>query len=143
MFSFIVLLVVIGASFYFYQKLTALEQEIRAEQARARAAAAPPLESPKSSVDSSPHTIFDEVETPSGAVAEAPSESAAVTAEGGGLEKAIIAEVAKNPAMKQTELYQVFPETDRKQLQTLVKELADGGKIKRQKQGNSYLLYSV
>jgi hypothetical protein len=136
MFAFIVLLIVAGACFYFYQRLTALEQEIRAEQARARAAAMTP-EPPKSPGKETPDPVVEKVEpapAPVEEVVETPAEPAT-------LEDAILAEVAKNAGMKQTELYGLLGDTDKKQLQKIVKEMADSGRLKREKTGNSYLLY--
>ena len=136
MFAFIVLLIVAGACFYFYQRLTALEQEIRAEQARARAAAVA-AEPPKSTENETPNPFEEKVEPVSVPVEEVVAEPAEPVT----LEEAILAEVAKNSGMKQTELYGMFGDTDKKQLQRIVKELADSGQLKREKQGNSYLLY--
>ena len=136
MFAFIVLLIVAGACFYFYQRLTALEQEIRAEQARARAAAMTPGP-PKSPEKETPDPVVEKVEpapAPIEEVVETPAEPAT-------LDDAILAEVAKNAGMKQTELYGLLSDTDKKQLQKIVKEMADSGRLKREKTGNSYLLY--
>ncbi len=127
MFAFIVLLIVAGACFYFYQRLAALEQEIRAEQARARAAAtAPAAPVVEKKVEPAPEAVEEVVEEPAEPTTQ---------------EEAILAKVAGNPGMKQTELYGMFADVDRKQLQKLVKEMADGGQLKREKKGNSYLLY--
>ena len=133
MFAFIVLLIVAGACFYFYQRLTALEQEIRAEQARAKAAAVTP-EPPVSPEKEEPAPVVEKVEPAPAPVEAEPKESAS-------LEKAILAAVAKTPGIKQTELYDFFGSIDKKQLQKTVKGIADGGQLKREKKGNSYLLY--
>ena len=132
MFAFIVLLIVAGACFYFYQRLTALEQEIRAEQARAKAAAVTP-EPPSRPEKEEPASVVEKIE-PAASVEAEPKEPES-------LEEEILAVVAKNSGMKQTELYGMFGDTDKKQLQKTLKEMADSGQLKREKKGNSYLLY--
>ena len=59
------------------------------------------------------------------------------------LEETILAEVTKQPGIKQTELYLFFAATNKKQLQQLIKEMADNGVLRREKQASSYLLYPV
>ena len=131
MFAFIVLLIVAGACFYFYQRLTALEQEIRAEQARAKAAAVTP-EPPAGPEKEEPAPVVEPIEPVS--VEEESKEPES-------LEEKILAVVAKNSGMKQTELYGMFGDIDKKLLQRTLKEMADSGQLKREKKGNSYLLY--
>ena len=146
MFTFFVLLVVIGACFYFYQKITALEQEIRAEQARAKAAAVQPQAPPVTEVQ---EPVVEKAKPAEPVVATkakpaAKAKSAAKSkkpTEDKNLKDAVAAAVAKTPGMKQPELYTIFADTHRKQLQRAVKELAESGKIKREKQGNTFLLY--
>lgn len=135
MFAFIVLLIVAGACFYFYQRLTALEQEIRSEQARAKAAAVTP-EPPASPEKEEPAPVVEKVESVPASVEAEPKESTS-------LEEKILAAVAEKPGMKQTELYGLFGDVDKKQLQKTVKAMADGGQLKREKKGSSYLLYPV
>ncbi|MFK5925827.1 MAG: hypothetical protein QM483_04260 [Desulfuromusa sp.] len=136
MFVFIVLLIVAGACFYFYQRLAALEQEIRAEQARAKATAVTP-EPQKSTKEDSSSAILDQVKP-----APAPVQKVLVAmSKETSLEESIIAAVTKTSGIKQTELYKLFAEADKKQLQKLVKRMADNGLLKREKQGSSFLLY--
>lgn len=150
MFAFVVLLVVIGACFYFYQKITALEQEIRAEQARAKVAAAQPQVPPTPQVKEPVVEKVKPAEPAAEPVAPVKAKPAAKTkaatkgkkpAEDKNLKDAVAAAVAKAPGMKQPELYKIFADTHRKQLQRAVKDLAESGKIKRKKQGNTFLLY--
>ena len=132
MFAFIVLLIVAGACFYFYQRLTALEQEIRAEQAREKAAAVSP----------EPRGVpVEEVATVADPVVESVEETPGVVDVAQSLEASIVAEVEKKPGMKQPELYKLFTDINKKQLQKIVKAMADGGQLKREKQGNSYCLF--
>jgi len=144
MFAFVVLLIVIGACFYFYQKITALEQEIRAEQARAKAAAVQPQVAPTPKVAEPAATKVKSAEP----AAKPASKTKAATkdkkqTEDKNLKEAVAAAVAKSPGMKQPELYTIFADTHRKQLQRAVKDLAESGKIKREKQGNTFLLYPL
>ena len=130
MFWFIVLLLCIGAGFYFYQKMMSIEQEIRAEQELEKANS-PAVQEPKKHPEESPKTTIFDSENDLAVVIQEP-----VT-----IEETILAEVLKNPGLKQTDLYQLPVETSKKQMQKLLKEMADNGKIKRGKKGSSYLLY--
>ncbi len=137
MFAFVVLLIVIGACFYFYQKITALEQEVRAELARAKAAAVPP---PAPAATEVKAPVVKEAKTVVAETAE-PTVKKETTAAEKDLIAAIGAEIKKKPGMKQPELYKIFADTHRKQLQRAVKEMAETGQLKREKQGNTFLLY--
>ena len=135
MFWFIVLLLVIGAGFYFYQKMKSIEREIYAEQKIEAAQNTTAQKAEKQPVDVPQTTVFDS-ETDLSAVVYEVSESAT-------LEDSILAEVAKQPGLKQTDLYPLFAATNKKQLQRLIKEMADEGKLKREKKSSTYLLYPV
>ncbi len=132
MFWFIVLLLVVGAGFYFYQKLIAIEREIHAEQKEYNAAL--------QKAEKSPQDISAANDSDSGNTA------VDLTSEGDApisLEEAILAEINKQAGIKQTDLYPMFSATNKKQLQKLIKVLADSGKLRREKQGSSYLLYPL
>jgi hypothetical protein len=141
MFWFVVLLLLVGAGFYLYQKLTAIEAEIRAEQAAEKSEVtatdgATPVRSEAEPQEegSIPPVVTSEVEGMSAKVAP-------VDDEGMSVEDEIIAAVANLPGIMQSDLYASFPELDKKRLQQLIKELADSGQLARYKQGSSYLLY--
>ncbi len=148
MFWFVVLLLLAGAGFFFYQKMMAIEQEIRAEQqADSAAKVAEPEKSGEPAVAeektdaveedaSDPPVVTPEVEKMT--VKAEPVADVDMT-----LEDEILAAVQNLPGMKQTELYDSFTDVGKKQLQQLLKELDEGGKLKREKQGSSYLLYPV
>lgn len=124
---FVVLLLLAGAGFYFYQKLIGIEREIRAEQEaeKARATVVKARQEPQIEVNDEAVKVEPVVESE----------------EGAGLETQIVAAVAEQPGVKQTELYMKFAEVNKKQLQQLLKEMADSGVLKREKKGSSYLLF--
>lgn len=154
MFWFVVLLLLAGAGFYFYQKMMAIEEEIRSEQAAAEDApssestAAPevtstPLqqeqkEEPSDNQDEAA-TSDNPIVTPE--VEKMTSKAAPVEDADLSLEDEILAAVKNLPGVKQTELYSSFSDVSKKHLQQIFKDLADDGKLKREKKGNSYLLY--
>jgi hypothetical protein len=132
MFWFIVLLLVVGAGFYFYQKLISIEREIHAEQEVYNASL--------QKVEKVPEGVSVAKDADSGNM------SSVVTAEKGepiSLEEMICVEVNKQGGIKQTDLYPLFSATNKKQLQRLIKGLADDGRLRREKQGSSYLLYPL
>ena len=131
MFWFIVLLLVVGAGFYFYQKLISIEREIHAEQ-EAYSVAVQKAETPP--VDASPAPV--DAGTMLESIASENTESAS-------LEEAILAEVIRQAGIKQTDLYPLFADVNKKQLQRLIKELADNGRLRREKSRSSYLLYPI
>jgi hypothetical protein len=139
MFWFIVLLLVVGAGFYFYQKLISIEQEIHAEQ-EAYSAALQKAEKTPGEVPTAKEADLEEEEldpeAASPAVTSEPSEPIS-------LAEMICAEVNKQTGIKQTDLYPMFATTNKKQLQRLIKELADDGRLRREKRGSSYLLYPL
>lgn len=139
MFWFIVLLLLAGAGFYFYQKMMEIEREIRAEQDAGQASAggaASPASKPEPVQDepSDSQIVTPEVDKMTTKVV--PVADASLS-----LEDEILAAIKNLPGVKQTEIYASFADVNKKQLQQLLKELADGGKINREKKGSSYLLY--
>ena len=134
MFWFIVLLLVVGAGFYFYQKMMAIEREIRAEQVAANEHVSPVQESEpeNSAVDAVNPTAPDRKSSPAAAVQGRTA-----------IEEAVISAVAEKPGIKQTDLYLLFTDTSKKQLQKLIKNMSDNGVLRREKQGSSYSLYCV
>ena len=147
MFWFIVLLLVAGAGFYFYQKLTTIEREIRAEQAaeRGRATASSatvPAQEPEPEVKEVEPVPEPEVAVELEAVDREPTiAETPVADEFASPEEEILAAVKNLPGIKQIELYKSFPDFDKKKFQQMVKQLADDGDITREKQGSSYILF--
>ncbi len=133
MFWFIVLLLFVGAGFYFYQKIISIEREIQAEQEMSLAQSTA-TQKPEKRLEESPHeTVFDSTESDSPVVP--------LASESSSLEESILAEVTRQPGLKQTDLYPLFAATNKKQLQRLIKEMADNGRLKRERKSSSYLLY--
>ncbi len=129
MFGFLILLLVLGGGFYFFQRLKALEAEIRAEQA----AAAP---SPSRSDDTASKAELDRPARQVPPLVVARAEQAPTSAE-----EIVLAAVRKKPGLRQTELYGQVAALGNRQLQVLLKEMAEQGRLKRKKQGSSYLLF--
>ncbi len=125
MFGFLILLLVLGGGFYFYQRLKALEAEIRAEQA-----------SPSPSDDRPPKTEPDRPAGQAPSLVVARAEQAPASAE-----EIVLAAVRKNPGLRQTDLYGQVAALGNRQLQVLLKEMAEQGRLQRKKQGSSYLLF--
>ncbi len=134
MFWFIILLLIVGGGFYFYQKMMVIEREIRAEQDAEKSNICETVENDNHSEDTDPHgTVFDtENELSAGT-----SEKEEMTS----LEKSLLLEVSKQPGLKQTDLYLLFADTNKKQMQQVLKGLADRKILKREKRGSSFLLY--
>ena len=135
MFWFIVLLLVAGAGFYFYQKLTTIEREIRAEQIaeKSRAVASSPEVVEQEKTEAVPELVAVDREP---TIAETPVPDGPSTTD-----DEILAAVKNLPGIKQTELYESFPDVEKKKFQQMVKKLSDNGSIRREKQGVSYILF--
>ena len=144
MFWIIVLLLLAGAGFYFYQKMMEIEKEIRAEQD-------PDSGSAETVTETKPEKVAVEQEAPEEAVVDSPivtpevekmtSKAEPVADDSLSLEGEILAAVKNLPGVKQTEIYTSFADVNKKQLQQMLKEMDDDGKLKREKKGSSYLLY--
>ena len=138
MFCFIVFLLLVGAGFYFYQKLKAIEAEIRAER-KDESVHCP---ASQDSVASDPEkNVFEEEAVVVEPVAKSNVDPKPIKAEMTGNEAAIIAVVKKQAGMKQTDLYVQLADINKKQLQQTVKDMTDNGVLRREKKGSSYLLY--
>ncbi len=129
MFGFLILLLVLGGGFYFYQRLKALEAEIRAEQATVAPSASrsddtPPKAEPDRPAGQAPSLVVARAE-------QAPASA----------EEIVLAAVRKNPGLRQTDLYDQVAALGNRQLQVLLKEMAEQGRLQRKKQGSSYLLF--
>lgn len=133
MFWFIVFLLILGAGFYFYQKVMVIEREIRAEQEEERMAQADREMLDEDKVrESAEETISEPLTVIKKAGASQTADSFDVM---------LLQQISEQPGIKQTSLYPLYPDFDKKQLQQLLKEMTDAGKIKREKQGSSYLLF--
>lgn len=128
MFWFVLLLILLGGGFYFYQRLVALEREIRAEQEREKELQAKLVnqEAAVATVDEKESSPADEAaDNPVGEVAENP----------------ILRLVCAHPGVIQADLYVDVPQLNKKQAQQMIRELVDAGKIRRERMGSSFKLY--
>lgn len=136
-FWFLLLLVVVAGGIYLYQKLLAIEQEIRREQYNP---------TPVSTEESGDEVVKAEVAPPifkeqvklEPAVPDDNEDS-----ESGGLEEGLLKVVTDLPGLLQTELYALFPGEERKRLQALLLRLDRKGLIKREKKKSSYRVFPV
>ena len=129
MFWFIVFLLMLGAVFYMYQNLKTMEKEIREEQLREKE-----LSSQPKAPEPEPAVVkVEEKIQPSG---DSDNNSVAATED-----NEIVALIKANPGIKQTELYTRVETFNTKQVQQMLKKMADAGEIKRQKEGSSYKLF--
>lgn len=130
-FWFLLFLVVVAGGIYLYQRLLSIEQEIRQEH-KAQAEEVkeeeiviktPPVVEPiKEGVDS---TASDEVDEPVS------------------LEESLLTVINDLPGLLQTELYALFPDSERKKLQALLLKLDRKGLIRREKKNSSYRVFPV
>jgi hypothetical protein len=136
MFWFIVFLLILGAVFYFYQKMSEIEREIRAGEEIVKKTEPEPPRQEDSELDTVPPVVSDEVKNM--AARAEPVADEPLT-----LEDEILGAVINLPGVRQTELYDSFADVNRKKLQQLLKEMEESGKIRREKQGSSYQLFPL
>ncbi|PLX89371.1 MAG: hypothetical protein C0618_01340 [Desulfuromonas sp.] len=135
-FWFFLFLIVVAGGLYFYQKLIALEQEIRREKG------APP---PPPRDDSGNDVVKPEVAPPifkeqvQLEPTETDDESSALQSDN--LEDGLLKVVSDLPGLVQTEIYELFPEEERKRVQALLLKLDRDGKIRREKKKSSYRVF--
>lgn len=135
MFWFVMLLLLLGAGFVLFQKVTDIETEIRSEQAAAK------VPEPEARVEREEDVVVPPVVTEE--VQNMAASAEPVSDEPASLEDEILAAVVNLPGLKQTELYDSFADVNRKKLQQLLKEMDEAGQLKREKKGSSYLLFPV
>ncbi len=124
LFFILLLIALIGAGYYVYQRLLAIEREIRADQkALATEEPAPVVSGPT------------EVQAVPDVSKEQSSED--------GLVDRIKQAVEDSPGMTQTELYERFSSEDRRDLQKLLRQLDQQAQLRREKKGSSYRLYPL
>lgn len=134
MFWFVILLVVLGAGFYLYSKLKKIEEEILAEQEAAQRARQQERQSPPQPSPEKQSAISKPASKP-------PAASQSASPEATSLAEQLLRTVREQPGIKQTELYPLFSTTPKRTLQYTLRELTDAGRIRREKQGNSFLLH--
>ena len=150
MFWFVLFLLLLGAGFFFYQKLKEVEAEIRdlqdpVEEEQPPTAVSPPVAAPAPTEPvAAASPAAEPVPTSEVVEPEAPAAAETLSAQpqgGSPLQEQIRAAVEREPGIKQTDLYQQFSAMNKKHLQQQVKALADAGQLKREKSGSTFLLY--
>jgi hypothetical protein len=122
MFWFILLLLIIGTGFYLNSSAREVDPEIKFSR-----------EQP---------SVPEKVEPAAQSVAAvARTDSVSGQADVDPFEIQILEIVASTPGMKQTDLYPQMTAVGKKALQQMIRDLAAGGKLRREKSGSSYLLY--
>ena len=129
LFFILLLIAMIAAGYYVYQRLLQVEREIRADQR----ALVPEENSP---------TLDAGINSPVPASESKLDASAGLALELGIQERSGQA-VEENPGLSQPELYAQFPAEDRRELQKLLRELDQSGQLRREKKGSSYRLYPL
>ena len=158
--EFVLSLIIVAVICYFgYQKIRELERDIRQvkEQKADKPApveikptAAAPQPEPKANkpapaAKAAAKPAPAKAKKPAAAAkksapkAAEPEKKAAAPAEG--LEERLLQQVTAQPGMKQTEFYPLFPDEDRRVLQATLLSLDKAGKIRREKDKGTYLLY--
>jgi hypothetical protein len=128
MFWFVLLLILLGGGFYFYQRLVALEQEIRAEQEREKE-----LQAKLVNQEAAVAVAHDKESVPADAAADNPVAEV--------VDNPILRLVCAHPGVVQADLYADVPQLNKKQAQQMIRELVDAGKIRRERMGSSFKLY--
>ena len=118
LFFILLLVALIAAGYYVYQRLLTIEREIRAEQGALIEEDVPIVP------DSAPQDVEASTDTV-------------------GVKDRVMSAVEETPGLAQTELYAKFPDEDRRLLQKLLRELDQAGKLRREKKGSSYRLYPL
>lgn len=127
MFWIVLLLILLGGGFYFYQRMVALEREIRAEQEREKELQAKQVnqDSVAATEKKQPAPVDVTADNPATEIAENP----------------ILQFVCAHPGVVQADLYADLPQLNKKQAQQMIRELVDAGKIRRERLGSSFKLY--
>jgi len=132
MFWFVLLLILLGGGFYFYQRMVALEQEIRAEQEREKVQQA--------SQRVKETSVAVSIENVPGQPA---MEAAATDGSDDEVYIPILRLIDARPGFVQSDIYSELPRLNKKQVQQIIRELVDAGKIRRERLGSSFKLYLV
>ena len=128
LFFILLLIVFIVAGYYVYQRLLKIEREIRADQ--------------HSLVEKDDSVIESDIKPVSSEPAQKLEDSDALS-EDIGLNDQIMLVVEDSPGLAQAEIYDKFPGTDRRELQKLLRQLDQSGRLRREKKGSSYRIYPL
>lgn len=139
-FWFLVFLALVAGGIYLYQKLLAIEQEIRREQADELRR----LEKEKVEADTADEIVKPDVAPPifrEQVKLEPASDADENSATPVTLEEGLMKVINDLPGLMQTELYALFPGEEKKNLQGLLLKLDRKGVIRREKKKNSYRVF--
>ncbi len=128
LFFILLLIAFIVAGYYVYQRLLKIEREIRADQ--------------HSLVEEDDSVIESDIEPVSPEPAQKVEDSDALS-EDIGLNDQIVLVVEGSPGLAQAEIYDKFPNEDRRELQKLLRQLDQAGRLRREKKGSSYRIYPL
>lgn len=133
MFWIVVFLLLLGGTFYFYQKMKALEQQIRAEQALEKAS----YQSESAAADSATE-LTSAAPTPARTVPAAPAsgEPSVET-----VSDPVLHAIESQPGVLQADIYAQLHEFNKRQVQQMIRQLVEDGKVRRERAGSSYQLY--
>ena len=129
MFWFVLLLIIMGGAFYFYQRMRALEQQIRAEQAR---------EKEQQQAQQQSAAVVNDAPAPSASPVN--TEPVSSSADDLSVEPVVNA-IQSQPGMLQADIYAKLPQLGKRQIQQLIRQLEEEGKVRRERSGSTYQLY--
>ena len=122
LFFILLLLALIAGGVYVYQRLVTIEREIRAEQGSENQAETAPEVKPEAPPRPEPVPVAAVNET---------------------MDSRIMRLIEETPGLSQTELYEEFADTERRDIQKLLREMDQQGRLRREKKGNSYRLHPL
>ncbi len=128
LFFILLLIAFIAAGYYVYKRLLKIEREIRADQ--------------HALVDEDDSVIESDIEPISSEPAQKVEDSD-VLSKDIGLNDQIVLVVEGSPGLAQAEIYDKFPDKDRRELQKLLRQLDQSGQLRREKKGSSYQIYPL
>ncbi|MFO7766390.1 MAG: helix-turn-helix domain-containing protein [Pelovirga sp.] len=133
MFWIVLFLLLLGGLFYLYQKMKALEQQIRAEQALEKAS-----QQLESTAADSATELASAAQNPSRTVSPAPA------SDGQSINTAcdpVLHAIDSQPGVLQADIYDQLRQFKKRQVQQMIRQLVEDGKVRRERAGNSYQLY--
>ncbi len=128
LFFILLLIAFVVAGYYVYQRLLKIEREIRADQ--------------HALVEEDDSVIEPDIELVSSGPAQKVEDNDALS-EDMSLNDQIVLAVEGSPGLAQAEIYDKFPDNDRRELQKLLRQLDQSGQLRREKKGSSYRIYPL
>ncbi len=135
MFWFVLFLILLGGGFYFYQRMITLERQIRAEQALEKERQHSERQVTVPAPESAP---TPETTSPSVTASTAPGDHPVE-----GEQDPVLGAIHLQPGVLQADIYEQLPELNKKQVQQMIRQLVEEGKVRRERAGSSYQLYLI